>query len=429
MQRILIVGGGAGGIGLATRLGRRLGRRGKARVTLIDRSESHLWKPLLHELATGALDEGIDAVSFRAHARSNGYHFQQGELADIDRERREVVLAPILEGNRQLLPERRIGFDYLVIAIGSVANDFGIPGVAEHCVFLDNSEQALGLRTLLRNRFLHYASHEQPDHPIRITVVGAGATGTELAAEMHHAVDQLRGFGFRIDSLLFNVTLIEAADLILPRIGRSEISESVARQLDRIGVKVRTATRVVRVEPDQVHIHDGDPIPADLVIWSAGVKAPDFLADIGGLETNEFNQIKVRPTGQSTRDDRIFSIGDCCACPQEDGSLVPPRGQAARQMGHLVATNIGAMLRGKPPKKEYIYRDLGSLVNLSRFHTVGNMFSYLGGGFMVEGRIARFAYVSLYRRHLIEVFGPFRGMLMIALKTLNRWIRPHLKLH
>lgn len=429
MQRIVIVGGGAGGIGLATRLGRKLGRRGKARVTLVDRSESHLWKPLLHELATGALDEGIDAVSFRGHARANGYHFQQGELAGIDRERREVILAPLHDGEHQLLPERRIGFDYLVIAIGSIANDFGIPGVSEHCVFLDNAEQALALRTLLRNRFLHYASQEQSDHPIRIAVVGAGATGTELAAEIHHAVDQLRGFGFRIHPSLLDVTLIEAADLILPRVGRSEISESVSRQLQLIGVKVLTGARVVQVEPGRMQLNDGDNIPADIVIWSAGVKAPDFLADIGDLETNEANQLVVRPTGQTTRDDHIFAIGDCCACPQKDGTLVPPRGQAARQMGHLVAANIRMMLRGRPPKKEYVYRDLGSLVNLSRFHTVGNMFSFLGGGFMVEGRIARFAYVSLYRRHLIEVYGPFRGMLMMALKTLNRWIRPHLKLH
>lgn len=130
--------------------------------------------------------------------------------------------------HHELLPERRIGFDFLIIAIGSVANDFGIPGVKEHCVFLDNAEQALALRSPLRNRFLGYASHHQPDHPIRIVVVGAGATGTELAAEMHHAVDQLRGFGFRITPALFDVTLIEAADLILPRLGRPGRNTSTA---------------------------------------------------------------------------------------------------------------------------------------------------------------------------------------------------------
>ena len=429
MQRIVIIGGGAGGIGLATRLGRRLGRRGRAHVTLVDRVESHLWKPLLHELATGALDEGIDAVSFRGHARANGYHFQQGELASIDRARREVVLASLYEGKHLLLPERRIAYDYLIIAVGSVSDDFDIRGVGEHCVFLDDAEQALGLRKKLRQVFLRYASQEEPDRPIRIAVIGAGATGAELAAEMHHAVDQLRGFGFRIDQGLFDITLIEAEDRILPRLYPAGVADSVMEQLDRIGVKVCTGKRVVRVGPELVQLEHGEPIPAEIVIWAAGIKAPDMLSGIGGLETNESNQLVVRPTCQTTRDDRIFAIGDCSALPQADGTLVPPRGQAARQEGHLVAANIRHMLNGHSPRKEYVYRDLGALVNLSNVHTVGNLFSFLGGGFKVEGRIARFTYASLYRRHIIEVFGPFKGILMLGLKALNRWIRPHLKLH
>lgn len=429
MQRIVIVGGGAGGIGLATRLGRRLGRRDRARVTLVDCSGSHLWKPLLHELAAGTLDEGIDAVSFRGHARANGYHFQQGELVGIDRERREIILASLYDGERKLLPQRRIAFDYLVIAIGSIADDFGIPGVAEHCVFLDDAQQALDLRAMFRRCFLRYAGQDEPDRPIRIAVIGAGATGAELAAEMHHAVDQLRGFGFRIHPGLFDVTLIEAEDRILPHMYRPEIAESVMEQLGRIGIKVRTGKRVVRVDPELVRLDQGDPIPAEIVIWAAGIKAPDRLAGIGGLETNESNQLVVRPTCQTTRDDNIFAIGDCCAMAQSDGALVPPRGQAARQEGHLVAANLRQMLMGQAPRKEYVYRDLGALVNLSNIHTVGNLFSFLGGGFKVEGRIARFTYASLYRRHIIEVFGPFKGVLMLGLKALNRWIRPHLKLH
>ncbi len=429
MERVVIIGGGAGGIGLATRLGRKLGRRDRAHITLVDRSESHLWKPLLHELATGALDEGIDAISFRGHARANGYHFQQGALADIDRERREVILASLYDGKRQLLPRRRIPYDYLVIAIGSVSNDFGIPGVSEHCVFLDDAQQALALRTELRNRFLRYASQDDPDRPIQIAVIGGGATGAELAAEMHHAVDQLRGFGFHINPGLFDVTLIEAEERILQHQYRPEIAESVGRQLERIGVKVRTGMRVVRVGPELVRFEEGDPVAAEIVIWAAGIKAPDVLSEIGGLETNHVNQLVIRPTCQTTRDDRIFAIGDCSALAQADGSLVPPRGQAARQEGHLVAANIRMMLNGQPPRKEYVYRDLGALVNLANVHTEGNLFSFLGGGLKVKGRIARLTYVSLYRRHLIEVFGPFRGLLMLGLKALNRWIRPHLKLH
>jgi NADH:ubiquinone reductase (H+-translocating) len=429
MKRIVIVGGGAGGMGVATKLGRKLGRRNKAHVTLIDCAESHVWKPLLHEVATGALDIGIDAVSYRAHASDNGYRFQQGRLVDIDRERRQIVLAPIYDGATELLPARRIDFDYLVIAIGSIANDFGIPGVKRYCLFLDSTDQALAIRRILLNRFLRYASHEQLDEKIKVAIVGAGATGTEMAAEMHHAVDQLRGYGYKIDSSLLEVTLIEADARILPKVEKPEISQSVARELGRIGVQVMTNTRVVEVTDLGITFRGGYFIAADMVIWSAGIRGADFLRDIGGLETNHLNQLVVRTTGQVTRDESIFAIGDCSACPQADGSWVPPRGQAARQLGHLVADNIMAMMQGRLPPKHYVYRDLGSLVNLSKFHTVGNLFSFLGGGVMVEGRIARLTYLSLYRRHLIELYGPVRGVLMILLKGLNRLIRPHLKLH
>jgi NADH:ubiquinone reductase (H+-translocating) len=429
MDRIVIVGGGAGGMGIATRLGRRLGRRKKAHVTLIDCAESHVWKPLLHEVATGALDVGIDAISYRGHASVNGYHFQQGRLADVDRERRQVVLAPILDGEVELLPARRIDFDYLVIAVGSVANDFGIPGVRRRCLFLDNTDQAMAIRQLLLKRFLRYASHEQLDEKIKVAIVGAGATGTEMAAEMHHAVDQLAGYGYKIDSSLLEVTLIEADKKILPKVGRVEISQSVARELERIGVTVLTDTRVVEVTDKGITLQGGYFLAADIVVWSAGIRGPDFLREIGGLETNPIDQLVVLPTAQTTRDPRIFAIGDCCACPQEDGSWVPPRGQAARQMGHLAADNIMAMMRGGEPSKRYVYKDLGSLVNLAKFHTVGNLFGFLGGGVMVEGRIARFTYLSLYHRHLLELYGPFRGILLVMLKSLNRVIRPHLKLH
>jgi NADH:ubiquinone reductase (H+-translocating) len=429
VEKIVIVGGGAGGMGVATKLGRKLGRKNKAHVTLIDCAESHIWKPLLHEVATGALDTGIDAISYRGHAAANGYHFQQGRLKDIDRERREILLEGIYEGGVELLPERRIGFDYLVVAIGSIANDFRIPGVKRHCLFLDNTEQALAIRKILLNRFLRYASHEQLDEKIKVAIVGAGATGTEMAAEMHHAVDQLRGYGYKIDSSLLDVTLIEADQRILPKVSQPEISHAVARELEKIGVEVLTNTRVVEVTDRGITFQGGYFIAADIVVWSAGIRGPDFLKDIAGLETNGLNQLVVRPTGQTTRDDRIFAIGDCSGCPQEDGSWVPPRGQAARQLGHLVADNIMLMMQGRPAEKNYVYKDLGSLVSLSKFHTVGNLFSFFRGGILVEGKIARFAYLSLYRRHLIEMYGPVRGLLMVLLKSLNRIIRPHLKLH
>ncbi|MDO6618641.1 MULTISPECIES: NAD(P)/FAD-dependent oxidoreductase [unclassified Shewanella] len=430
VPNIVIVGGGAGGMEIATKLGHKVGRKAKAKVTLVDCAESHVWKPLLHEVATGALDIGIDAISYRGHASAHGYHFQQGAMIDINRDDKHIILAPINDENGdELLPARHIPYDYLVIAIGSVANDFNIPGVKEHSLFLDNTEQAMQIRKLLLNKFMRYASHHQLDDKIKIAVVGAGATGVEMSAEMHHAVEQLSGFGYKIDTSLLEVSLIEADERILPKVGKVEISDSVTRELKQLGVKVMTNTRITQVTPEGLSTTDNTLIPADMVIWSTGVKAPNFLNNIGGLESNHINQVMVKQNMQTTLDPSIFSIGDCAACPQADGSWVPPRGQSARQMALMTADNIMLMLAGKDPKNEYVYKDLGSLVNLSKFHTVGNLMSFMGGGVLVEGKIARFVYTSLYRRHLIELHGVVKGTLMMLAKGISRIIHPHLKLH
>ena len=429
MKRIVIVGGGAGGIGVATRLGRRLGKKKKAEIILVDMTETHVWKPLLHEAATGTLDTGIDAMSFRGHARANGYRFQQGELAGLDRAARQIELAPIMDGDQELLPARTLNYDYLVIAVGSVAKDFGIPGVQEHCRFLDTTQQAMDIQDSLRKRFLRYAREERLDEQIKVVIIGAGATGAEMAAEMKHAADQLKGYGFNMDASRLSVTLVEGEDRILPQVSRQAIVDSVGKQLEDMGIEVRVGQQVVRAEADGIVLASGEKLPSDLTLWAAGIQAPPVLSRLDGLETNEDHQLMVKPNAQTTVDERIFAIGDCCACPQPDGSIAPPRGQVARQMGHMVVKNLIDLLNGREARREYVYRDLGSLVNLSRFHTVGNLFSFLGGGFMVEGRLARFTYHSLYRRHLLEVYGILRGSLMMAVRSLSHFLRPALKLH
>ncbi len=429
MKRIVIVGGGAGGIGVATRLGRRLGKKKKAEIILVDMAENHVWKPLLHEVATGTLDTGIDAMSFRGHARANGYRFQQGRLTDIDRAHGRIELAPIMDGDQELLPARTLNYDYLVVAVGSVAKDFGIPGVQQHCHFLDTTEQAMEIKNILRKRFLRYAREERLKEQVKVVIIGAGATGAEMAAEMMHAADQLKGYGFNMDASMLSITLVDSEERILPQVQREAIARSVEQQLQDMGITVRVGQSVIRAEADGIVLASGERLPSDLTLWAAGIQAPEFLGGIGGLETNEDHQLVVKPNAQTTRDERIFAIGDCCACPQPYGSIAPPRGQVARQMGHMVVNNLIDLLKGREPRREYVYRDLGSLVNLSRFHTVGNLFSFLGGGVMVEGRLARFTYHSLYRRHLLEVYGLVRGTLMMGVRSLSHFLRPALKLH
>ncbi|MFA0281320.1 NAD(P)/FAD-dependent oxidoreductase [Vibrio sp. 10N.222.55.F12] len=429
MTKIIVVGGGAGGLELATKLGRTLGRKKRAQITLVDRKASHLWKPLLHEVATGSLDEGVDALSYRAHAKNHYFDFQMGSLNDIDRERKVIALSELTDEHGELLmPSRELEYDILVMALGSTSNDFNTPGVRDNCIFLDSPEQAHRFRTEMNNQFLKlHAKNGQGT--VDIAIVGAGATGVELSAELHNAVKELRTYGFGdLDSSKLNVNLVEAGERILPALP-PRISSAAHSELTKLGVNVRTNTMVTQADSDGLTTKDGDKIPAQIMVWAAGIKAPDFMKDIGGLETNRINQLVVKNTLQTTLDDNILAIGDLAQCTQADGSFVPPRAQAAHQMASCAFSNIIAKLNGRD-LKDYIYKDKGSLVSLSRFSTVGSLMGNLTkGSMMVEGRIARVVYISLYRMHQMALHGLIKTSLMMLVGRINRVLRPNLKLH
>lgn len=429
-KKIVIVGGGAGGLELATQLGHKLGRSNKAEIILVDRNHSHLWKPLLHEVATGSLDEGVDALSYLAHARHHHFQFQHGALTGLDRVTQRLKLAEIHDANGQILvPERELAYDTLVIALGSLSNDFNTPGVKEHCIFLDNPNQARRFHNEMLNLFLRFSSAANKQEKVNIAIVGGGATGVELSAELHNAVKQLHSYGYKeLTNSTLNVTLLEAGERILPALP-ARISAAAHQELSKLGVRVLTKMKVISADAKGLNTKSGEFIPADLIVWAAGIKAPDFMKDLGGLETNRINQLAVNEKLQTTRDGNIFAIGDCASCPLPDGGFVPPRAQSAHQMATCVLKNILAQVNGKC-LKNYLYKDHGSLVSLSRFSTVGSLMGNLmRGSMMIEGRIARFVYVSLYRFHQIALHGYFKTGLMMLVGAINRVIRPKLKLH
>ena len=435
VTQIVVVGGGAGGLELATRLGRRYRRAPGVDVLLVDRNRTHIWKPLLHEVAAGSLDANLDEVGYGAHGHRWGFRFFLGTLEAIDRERREVVIAPMRDDDgSELLARQRIPYDYLVMAVGSVTNDFGTPGVRAHCVFLDQRQDAERFRHRLLNHCLRVsragATSDTADARVEIAIVGGGATGVELAAELFDAAGALRQYGLEgFDEHRLRVTLLEAGPRILPALPK-KLAAAAHEELESLGVRILVGTRVTEVDRAGVHTGDGELISAHIKVWAAGIRGADFLADFGGLETNRNNQLVVEQTLRATRDERIFALGDCCACPRPDSDgPVPPRAQAAHQMAVAVLRNLERVLAGKPPMP-YVYRDHGSLVSLSRFSTVGSLMGNLIGGRMaVEGRLARFVYLSLYRMHLIAIHGWFRGVLLIAIGRVNQVVRPRLKLH
>lgn len=433
LHTIVIVGGGAGGLELATRLGHRLGKRKRARVVLVDSQLTHIWKPLYHEVASGSLDSAAHEVNFRAHAKRHHFEFSLGSLTDIDRERKEVVLAPILdEDGEQIVPERRKAYDTLVIAVGSTANDFGTPGVKENCLFLDTLNEARSFHRLILNTFLskEYQAQTNGLENFHIAIVGAGATGVELAAELRRSSRELPSYGLnhlQPDSV--QITVIEAGPRILPALPE-RLSNAATRELRRLHIEVKTNARVTRVDEDRLLLDGGTELPADIIVWAAGIKAPEFLNNLAGLETNRANQLVVKDTLQTTQDPDIFAFGDCASCPQPHSDRpVPPRAQAAHQQAKTLTKTLSRRLQGLEPVP-FRYRDHGSLISFSHYGSIGNLMGNLAGGdFIIEGKLARLFYISLYRMHQIALHGFARGFLFWLTDKINRAIQPRLKLH
>ena len=446
-HRIVIVGGGAGGLELATRLGNTLGRRGQAEVTLVEKTRTHVWKPKLHEIAAGSMDMSDHEVGYLAQGHWHHFKFRIGEMVGLDRQRREVLVAPTFDDEGLLVtPQRAVPYDTLVIAVGSQSNDFGTPGVREHALRLESAADALRFHQRLVNACVRAHAQAEPLRPeqLHLAIIGAGATGVELAAELHRTTREVVAYGLdRVDADKdIQVTVVEAAPRVLPALPE-RLSTATEALLTKLGVKVLTNAKVASVVQGAVHLADGRVLLAELIVWAAGVKAPDFLKDIGGLESNRVNQLVVKATLQSTRDDNIFALGDCAACdwPQAHGGrggqndqplpkrLVPPRAQAAHQQASHMVAQIQRRLAGKP-LLNYTYRDFGSLVSLGEYSTVGSMMGGLiGGSLMVEGVFAKLMYLSLYKMHELALHGWPKVTLDTLARLIVRRTEPHVKLH
>ncbi|RKP56515.1 NAD(P)/FAD-dependent oxidoreductase [Pararobbsia silviterrae] len=488
MQRIVVVGGGAGGLELVTRLGDRLGSRRRvpqAEVVLVDRYPTHVWKPLLHEVAAGSMDPFTHQLEYAAQARWHGFEFQQGELTGLDRARRVVRIGELRdEDGTLLLPVREIPYDTLVLAVGSTTHFFGVPGADQYAIALDTVAQAERFRRrlvalCLRARHWHASQERVPSGDgdagweddtgadsaptradvraepdaragasaaagaarasdasprsaeVRVAIVGGGATGVELSAELRNTAQVLAAYGLHdIDPRHdLSITLVEAGPRLLPALSE-RLSEETRKLLTGLGVSVMLDARVEAVVADGLQLAGGLHVPADLVVWAAGIKASPMLAQLDGLATNRLGQVLVRPTLQTETDDAVFALGDCASCAWGTSERrVPPRAQAAHQQASFLFEALLRQMDGKP-LGAFEYRDLGSLVSLGRFSAVGSLMGGLiGGSMFVEGLFARFMYMSLYRLHIAALHGYPRMMLDAIAHWLRRSTMPRVKLH
>jgi NADH dehydrogenase len=433
-HRLVVVGGGAAGLQLATQIGNNYGRRGTVQVTLVERARTHIWKPLLHAVAAGSMDPGVHEVDYLAHAHQHHFQYRFGELVGLDRDRKLAYLAATHdEEGREITQQRSFGYDTLVIAVGSITNDFGTPGAAQHAVPLETPEQAARFNRRLVNACIR--AHAQPGKvqpgQLYVAIIGAGATGTELAAELHHTVRQVISHGLdRVDPERdVRIVLIEAAARILPALPE-RISAKALKLLRDLGVEVRTGAKVSEVRADGVVLASGETLQSELIVWSAGVKGPEFLRDLNGLEVNKNNQLITLPTLQTTLDPNIFAIGDCAAVPRiGHATPVPPRAQAAHQEATHLVRQFRRRLQGQP-LDPFQYRDFGSLVSLGEYSTVGNLMGGLSGSSMfIEGLFARLMYRSLYKMHQHALHGGRKVVLDTFARSIGRRGQPRVKLH
>ena len=435
MHKIVIVGGGAGGLELATKLGDTLGKNKKAEITLIDCTKTHVWKPLLHEIAAGSMNPDKHELEYMAQAHWHHFRFRLGRMDRLNRRKKEISIASYIdEDGKEIIPRRSFQYDTLVISVGSTTNDFGIKGAAEHSIALDTQEQAEVFHQKLHHAILKAQTQKKSIQPgqLEVVIVGAGATGVELAAELHKATREMTVYG--IDRVNpdrdIKISIIEASSRLLPALPK-KLSNSVALELRKLNVHLYLGERVTEVSAKGIKTHTKKIISSSLVVWAAGVKAPDFLKNIDGLETNRINQLIVNSSLQTTKDDSIFAFGDCAACPI-DGTdqYVPPRAQAAHQQANLLFRSMKLRVKGKIHLPRYVYKDYGSLVNLGTYSTVGNLMgSLIGDSMFIEGIIARLMYQSLYKMHLMALHGFMSMALQSLARMITRRSEAQVKLH
>lgn len=432
-KKIIIVGGGAGGLELAAKLGRRFGRE---TVFLIDKDHDHIWKPSLHEVAAGTLDIHREGLSYFMLARDCNFTFLPGEMLALDRDKREISLAPVYgPDHEEVFPARSVAYDYLVLSVGSQTNFFGTQGADAYAVALDSTAQAERFRLKLLNELIstHKRAQKGVDDDLCISIVGGGATGVELAAELLEASADLNFYGVNTPGhshqRAVRITLMEGADRILSALPE-KVSASAHALLVQRGVRVQTGLRVAEIRQHSIVDVQGKEYPSDLCVWAAGIKAPAFLAHLG-LPVNRINQLLV-DAYLRTEDPHIWAIGDCAQAPWGDtGAYLPARAQVAHQQASYLYQRFSAELRAQTPsERPFHFKDYGSLVSVGHSRGVGSLMGVLiGRSWFVKGLLARGMYMSLHLMHHMAVLGWVRTFTLALGRLLSKRAAPRVKLH
>ncbi|WGS66249.1 NAD(P)/FAD-dependent oxidoreductase [Enterobacteriaceae bacterium ET-AT1-13] len=427
-KKIVIIGGGISGLELIKLLGKKIGYKN---ITLIDKNLFHVWKPILHEIASGYLDANINTINFLDHAKDNNYNFKLGTLININRYKKFITYEYLnnLENKKKKI--KKLNYNILIIAIGSISNDFNIPGIKKKCFFLDNIKHAMLLHKKLFNILLTFNNDKIYDIKnlikINIVIIGGGATGIELSAEIVNLIKELKKYGYNyFDNKKINITIIEAGSKILSLLP-NKISIYVYNILKKININILVNTLVTNIYEHGLKTKTNFYINADLIIWTAGIKVPDFIKHIKGLEINSINQLIIKSTLQTTLDNNIFAIGDCSSL-KINNKFIPACAQSAHQMVKICCKNIISILN-KTSMSVFKYIDYGTLISLSEFNTIGYLvLNIINKKIIIKGKLARFLYITLYKMHQIKIQGYNKTFLFLIVNIINKFIRPKIKI-
>ena len=373
--KVVILGAGFGGLTAARALDRI------ADVTLVDRHNFQTFLPLLYQVSTAGLAADHVAYPIRGALRKTKVKFRMGSPISVDHKNKSVKLDS----------SEVLDFDYLIVALGSATNDFGIKGVAENALGMKTVNEALAIRSEIMRRFEDLCRFED-NTKFSIAVVGGGPTGVEMAG----AIAELKRGPLSSDmadaAKNIDVYLVEAGARVLPALS-PKLSERTKSDLEKLGVKVLTGAVVKEVKPRQIQFADGTSIPSEVTVWAAGVKGEPAITKLNIPQEN--GRVAVDPTMQVTNYPYVFAIGDAAGAKGSDGRFLPMVAPVAMQQARFVAKQI-ARLTSQKPLEKFKYIDKGSMATIGRHKAVVEV-----KGIRIGGVIAWYMWLWLHLFYLL----------------------------
>ena len=373
--KVVILGGGFGGLAAARALYK------SAEVMVVDRHNFQTFLPLLYQVSTAGLAADHVAYPIRGALRKTDIKFRMGSPISIDHKNQEVKL-----DSSEVLK-----FDHLIVALGSVSADFGIPGVNEYALGMKTVHEALTIRAEIMRRFEDLCRFED-ETKLSISVIGGGPTGVEMAG----AIAELIRGPLKSDqanaAAHIQVSLIEAGPRLLPPFAPS-LSARTKKDLEKLGVKVLLNTAVKAIEHRKIILKDDSVLNSEITIWAAGVKGSDAMAQLN-LPTNG-NRVAVEPTMQVKNYPNIWALGDIAGALGKDGRPLPMVAPVAIQQGKFIAKQI-ARLMAKKPLTDFKYLDKGSMATIGRNKAVVQV-----KGLKISGPIAWLIWLWLHLFYLL----------------------------